>query len=132
MKTDLKKILSVAGQKGLYRFISQAKSGVIAESLSDQKRSIFGITSRVTVLSDISIYTAEKELPLKEVFLGIKEKIGEGTAPAPGSSPESLKEFFGNVLPDYDRDRFYVSHMKKVAEWYNLLKEYASIDFEED
>lgn len=130
MKTDLKKIISVAGHQGLFRFVSQAKSGVIAESLTDKKRSLFGITSRVTALSDISIYTGEKEMPLQEVFTRIREKLSDGDAPVQGSSPEKLREFFADVIPDYDRDRFYASHMKKVAEWYNILKQYASLDFE--
>ena len=50
--------------------------------------------------------------------------------PSGKSDPEVLKEFFGKVVPDYDGERFYPSHMKKVVEWYNCLKEYASLDFE--
>ncbi|MCK9305140.1 MAG: DUF5606 domain-containing protein [Bacteroidales bacterium] len=132
MKTDLKKIISVSGQQGLFRFVSQAKSGVIAESLTDKKRSLFGINSRVTALSDISIYTEDKEMPLREVLIRIREKLSDGDAPIHGSSPEKLREFFADVIPDYDRDKFYVSHMKKVAEWYNILKQYASLEFESD
>ena len=61
----------------------------------------------------------------------MKEVLGEDDAPSAKSSPEELKAFFGKALPTYDRDRFYVSHMKKVVEWYNCLKKYASLDFEE-
>ena len=59
----------------------------------------------------------------------MKEYLGEKDAPSSKSDANTLKDLFENVLPDYDRDRFYVSHMKKVVEWYNALKNYASLDF---
>lgn len=132
MKTDLTKILSISGQSGLFNYISQARAGAIVEALSDKKRSCFGMNSRITTLADISIYTDEGETKLKEVFLKMKEVLGDADAPTSKSSPEELKSFFGKALPDYDRDRFYVSHMKKVVDWYNALKKYASLDFEEE
>lgn len=132
MKTDLTKILSISGQSGLFNYISQARAGAIVEALSDKKRSCFGMNSRITTLADISIYTDEGETKLKEVFLKMKEVLGDADAPTSKSSPEELKSFFEKALPDYDRDRFYVSHMKKVVDWYNALKKYASLDFEEE
>ena len=132
MKTDLTKILSISGQSGLFNYISQARAGAIVEALSDKKRSCFGMNSRITTLADISIYTDEGETKLKEVFLKMKEVLWDADAPTSKSSPEELKSFFEKALPDYDRDRFYVSHMKKVVDWYNALKKYASLDFEEE
>ncbi len=131
MKTDLTKILAISGQSGLFLYISQARSGAIVESLADKKRSSFGMSSKITSLADISIYTDEEEVKLQQVFLNMKEVLGEDDAPSAKSSPEELKAFFGKAIPTYDRDRFYVSHMKKVVEWYNCLKKYASLDFEE-
>jgi len=131
MKTDLTKILAISGQSGLFLYISQARSGAIVESLADKKRSSFGMSSKITSLAVISIYTDEEEVKLQQVFLNMKEVLGEDDAPSAKSSPEELKAFFGKALPTYDRDRFYVSHMKKVVEWYNCLKKYASLDFEE-
>ncbi len=131
MKTDLTKILSISGQSGLFRYLSQSRAGAVVESLSDGKRTCFGMNSRITTLADISIYTEEGETKLKDVFLKMKETLGEDDAPSSKSSADQLKAFFGKALPDYDRDRFYVSHMKKVVDWYNALKKYASLDFEE-
>ncbi len=131
MKTDLTKILAISGQSGLFLYISQARSGAIVEALADKKRSSFGMSSKITSLADISIYTDDEEVKLQQVFLNMKEVLGEDDAPSAKSSPEELKAFFGKALPTYDRDRFYVSHMKKVVEWYNCLKKYASLDFEE-
>ncbi len=130
MKTDLSKILTISGQSGLFNYISQARNGVIVESLSDKKRSCFGMNSKVTTLEDISIYTDEGEVKLKSVFQKMKDVLGEDNAPVAKSSDKELQEFFSKALPDYDRDKFHVSHMKKVVTWYNILKEFASLDFE--
>ena len=132
MKTDLTKILSVRGQRGLFQYIAQSRNGAIAESLSDKKRTNFSAGSGITTLADISIYTMEGEVKLKEVFLKLKDVLGEEAAPTSKSSAEELKSLFGKALPDYDADRFYVSHMKKVVDWYNELRQYASFDFVEE
>ena len=129
MKTDLSRILAISGQSGLYLYISQARNGAIVEALSDKKRSSVGMTSKLTSLADISIYTDDEEVKLQDVFLKMKDVLGEADAPSAKSEPAALKALFEKALPDYDRDRFYVSHMKKVVEWYNALKNYASLDF---
>ena len=131
MKTDLSKILTISGQSGLFLYISQARSGAIVEALSDKKRSSVGMNGKITSLADISIYTEDEEVKLQQVFLNMKEVLGDADAPSAKSDPAQLKALFEKALPDYDRDRFYVSHMKKVVEWYNCLKRYASLDFEE-
>ena len=129
MKTDLTRILSISGQSGLFNYVSQARNGVVVESLLDGKRSSFGMTSKLTSLADISIYTDDEEVKLQQVFLNMKEVLGDADAPSSKSSAEELKALFEKALPAYDRDRFYVSHMKKVVEWYNVLKNHASLDF---
>ena len=131
MKTDLSKILAVSGQSGLYLYISATRSGAVVEALADKKRSAVSASSRITSLADISIYTDEEEVKLQEVFLNMKEVLGDADAPSSKSAPEELKALFEKALPTYDRDRFYVSHMKKVVDWYNALKNYASLDFVE-
>lgn len=129
MKTDLTKILTIAGQGGLFLYVAQARNGAVVESLVDKKRSSVGMSSKITALEDISIYTENEEVKLKDVFLGMKEALGDAEAPSSKAPADELKAFFGKVLPAYDRERFYVSHMKKVVDWYNCLLKYASIDF---
>ena len=132
MKTDLAKILSVRGQRGLFSYIAQSRNGAIAESLRDHKRTNFTATSGITTLADISIFTLEGEVKLKEVFLKLKEVLGDADAPTSKADAEEIKALFDKALPDYDGDRFYVSHMKKVVDWYNELKNFASLDFAEE
>ena len=112
MKTDLAKILSVSGHHGLFLFLAQSRTGAIAEALSDKKRTAFDAHSRISTLSDIAIFTSEGEMRLAEAA--------------------AIKEFFATAVPNYDEDRFYVSHMKKVLEWYDELVKYASLDFVTD
>lgn len=133
MKTDLAKILSVSGQHGLYLYVAQARNGAIAESLSDKKRTAFDSHSRISTLSDIAIYTSEGEMRLADVFTAMKKAADEGAAvPGPKASSDEIKSFFIKAVPNYDEDRFYVSHMKKVLEWYDELVKYASLDFVTD
>lgn len=129
MKTDLTKTLSVSGQHGLFHYVAQSRSGAIVEAFSDKKRTIFDFKSRITTLADISIYTDEGEMKLQQVFKKLHEVLGDAEAPGSKSSPEELKALFEKAVPDYDADRFYVSHMKKVVDWYNEIKRYASLEF---
>ncbi len=129
MKTDLAKILSVRGQHGLFNYIAQSRQGAIVEALDTKKRLNVSASAGITSLADISIYTTEEEIKLQEVLLKIKEVLGAASAPAPKAADKEFLDLFAKALPDYDPDRFYVSHMKKVAEWYNILSKYASLDF---
>ena len=131
MKTDLTKILSVSGKSGLFQYVAQARSGVIAEALSDKKRTMLDLKSRITTLADISIFAASGEIKLKEVLLSLG-KIYDGKPGPEKPSDAELKAVFQKAVPDYDQDRFYLSHMKKVHDWYNQLARYASLDFVEE
>ena len=132
MKTDLAKILSVRGQRGLFSYIAQSRNGAIAESLRDHKRTNFAANSGITTLADISIFTLEGEVKLKEVFLKLQSVLGDADAPSSKADSKEIVALFEKALPDYDGDRFYVSHMKKVVDWYNELKNFASLDFVEE
>ena len=133
MKTDLAKILSVSGQHGLFRFLAQSRTGVIAESLSDGKRVAFDAHSRISTLSDIAIYTSEGELKLADVLTAIKKVSDEGLDVPSSKAPQAeVVAFFGKAVPDYDADRFYSSHMKKVLDWYGEIAAHASFDFVTD
>lgn len=130
MKTDLSKILAVSGEHGLFKFLAQARSGAIVEPLDGGDRKVFDYRSRITSLADISIYTESGELKLQEVFLKMKEVLGDKQAPDSKKAPVSeIKALFDKAIPDYDGSRFYVSHMKKVADWYNCILKGASFDF---
>lgn len=127
---SLDKILAIGGRPGLYRLVTQTRSGLIAESLADGKKLSVSISNNVSVLSEIAIYTLEEELPLREVFEKIHQKEeGQKTSVNHKAGKLALEEYFFEVLPNYDEDRVYPSDIKKVIRWYNLLLDNGVTDF---
>ncbi|WP_047245978.1 DUF5606 family protein [Maribacter thermophilus] len=126
----LEKILSVAGKPGLYKLITQTRTGFVAESLLDGKKISVGLRSNVSVLSEIAIYTLDEELPLREVFVKIQQKEdGKKTSISHKDEKIKLEEYFFEVLPNYDEDRVYASDIKKIIQWYNILVDKGITDF---
>jgi len=128
----LDKILAISGKPGLYKLVAQTRGGFVAESLIDNKKISVGIQQNVSVLSEIAIYTLTEEVPLREVLKKIKEKEnGAVTSISHKDSKDKLEEYFFEVLPDYDEDRVYVSDIKKVVQWYNMLQKNDLLNLEE-
>ncbi|SDF99177.1 hypothetical protein SAMN04487996_11481 [Dyadobacter soli] len=124
----LKEIANVSGKPGLFRILKPSRAGVIVEGLDEKReKTLIGPTARVSVLKDVSIFTdgAEESVALSEVFLKIREIHGEEvTLSVKTSSDKELIEFLAEVLPEFDRTKVYVSDIKKVITWYNLLSKY--------
>jgi hypothetical protein len=128
----LKDILSISGQPGLFKMISKGKNSVIVESLLTGKRLPAFSSNKITSLEDIAIFTQTGEIPLKDILKKIADKENCGKTIDPKSSNPELKNFFIQLLPDYDENRVYVSDIKKVISWYNLLQEKDMLTFEEE
>ena len=119
----------MAGQHGLFRYIAQARGGAIAENMETKQRKVFSTSSRISTLADIAIYTAEGEMKLDQVFLALKAALGDAEAPSSKGPEKDIVALFRKAIPDYDGERFYVSHMRKVLDWYDQIVKYASLDF---
>jgi hypothetical protein len=121
-------IASVSGKGGLYKVVNPTRTGAILETLdAEKKRIVVGMHSKVSVLSDISIYTTDGEgaVPLKEVMEKVHKEFKGDTGLDKNADPEELKSFLKHILPTYDEDRVYVSDIKKLVSWYNHLAEIA-------
>lgn len=116
---ELKEILAISGQPGLYKFVAQSVRGVIVESLLDGRRMNASANAKVSALSEISMFTEGEDIALADVFTRIYAHTGGKEAISPKESPEKLKAAFAEVLPEYDRDRVHVSDIKKCFAWYN-------------
>lgn len=127
----LKGILSISGQSGLFKMVAESKNSIIVESMDTQKRMPVYSTSKISALEDIAIYTESGDVPLKDVFKSIHEKENGGLALDPKSSGNDLKTYFEEIVPEFDKDRVYVSDIKKVLVWYNTLQEKEMLDFSE-
>ncbi len=126
---ELRDILAISGQPGLFRYIAQSRNGVIVESLLDGKRSNTSASARVSALTEISMFTEGEDIPLAEVFTKMYAYTGGKAAISHKESNDRLKEFFGAVITDYDRERVHVSDIKKAVSWFNLLVEAGFTEF---
>lgn len=118
---ELKEILAIAGQPGLFKYVAQSQRGVIVESLLDGKRMNASATSRVSALTEISMFTEGEDIALAEVFTRMYAHTGGKEALSAKSAPEQMKAYFAEVLPEYDRERVHVSDIKKALSWFNIL-----------
>ncbi|WP_010180342.1 DUF5606 family protein [Aquimarina agarilytica] len=118
---SLEKIIAISGKPGLFELMSQTRGGFLVTSLIDGKRQSISMRNNVSVLNEIAVYTYDKEVPLKEVFIAIREKQNGEASISHKSSKKELESYFLEVLPDYDEERVYASDIKKIIQWYNLL-----------
>ena len=130
----LNEILTISGKPGLYKLLTTGRGALIVENIDEtKKRMPIQGTDKVVSLGDISIFTDDKEMPLREVFKAIEAKLGKKEIEFnwKKASNAELLEFFAGIVPDFDRDRVYPSHIKKIAGWYDLLVKNGQNDFSE-
>jgi hypothetical protein len=134
MMDGLKQIANVAGYSGLYRILKPSRSGVIVESLDDKKeKTMMGPTARVSVLNDISIYIDggdEPSKPLGDILLLLNAQYGESLPVTHKASDRELTDFMAEAVSDYDRDKVRTSDIKKLVNWYTILRQHAPELFE--
>ncbi len=131
----LQTILSIAGKPGLYKLVSRGKSNLIVESLDEtHKRQPAFATDRVTSLADIAMFTDSEDVPLGEILIKLRDKENGKVASLNWrkASAKELQAYFGEVLPNFDRDRVHNSDIKKLLQWYEILVKAGETNFEED
>lgn len=121
----LSEIVSISGKPGLFLFINSSRVPYTVEELETGRRMpVFG-REKMSLLSNISMYTTEGEKPLAEVMQGMYETFGEEIpdAKSVSGSAESLKDFMDKALPNWDKERIHQSDIKKLAKWYQILRQ---------
>ncbi len=130
---DFSKILSISGKSGLFKLIGEAKNNIVVESLTDGKKQPAFSHERISSLKEISIYTETGDEPLEDVLKKIYEvQQAKPVENIKKMSGNDLKTLFEKAVPDYDKDAVYVSDMKKVFTWYNILLDNNLLDFSEE
>ena len=129
---DLSGFISITGQPGLFKVIAQSKTGIIVEGLHDKKRTNVYASTKVSTLSDISMFTTRDDKPIEEIMTSIFEKEKGGPAIDQKSDDKTIITYFESVLPDYDKDRVYVSNMRKLFAWYNALQSTGNLKTKEE
>jgi len=129
----LKDILAISGQSGLFKMVSKGNKSIIVESLVNGKRLPAHSSNKIISLEDIAVYTITEEVPLKDILKKISDKEnGQPSSIDSKSSGNILKDYFKSIVPDFDEDRVYVSDIKKIIQWYNILQEKGMLNFEEE
>jgi len=129
---DLSGIISVSGMPGLYKVVGQMKNGVIAESLIDKKRVPVHSHQQISSLEDISMFTTGENKPVAEILKAIYDKEKGGKCLDHKADEKEILAYFEAILPDYDKERVYVSNMRKLFNWYNLLQETGNLKLKEE
>jgi len=130
-ESNLDKILTIAGKPGLFRMVAHTRTGVIATSLSDQKKIVTNTRQQINILSEIRVFGLEDEIPISDVFERMYQlEKGHPTRIKPKASKEELESYFFEVFQDYDEDRVYASDIKKIIQWYNLLLDSNELEFD--
>ncbi len=129
----LKNILSVTGKPGLFRLVSRGNNMLIIESLEDGKRTPTYARDKIVSLADISMFTLDEDVPLHEVLEALRKKENNQVCSldAKKADNEVLRNFFAEVLPNFDRDRVYPSDIRKLIQWYNIMIRAGFTDFSE-
>lgn len=129
---DLTGIISISGQPGLFKIVAQSKNGIIVESLSDKKRVNVYASTKVSTLSDISMFTTGDDKPIEEIMTSVFEKEKGGAAIDNKADDKAIEKYFSEILPEYDKERVYVSNMRKLINWYNALQVSGSLKEKEE
>ncbi|HLS29954.1 MAG TPA: DUF5606 domain-containing protein [Flavobacteriaceae bacterium] len=129
---SLNKILAISSKPGLYKLKAQTRSGFVAQSLENGRKIPVNLQHDVSMLSEITVYTEEDEVPLAEIFEKIYAKE-EGKKSINHKKPkEELVAHFEEIIPEYNEDRVYTSDIKKIFQWYNILIDNGFKSFSEE
>jgi hypothetical protein len=126
-------ITSISGMGGLFRMDVQRSNGLVVHSLTEGwTRFVSSRKHLFTPLDNIAIYTDDDTVPLVEVMLTMRDKAGSLPPPDAKASPEAFKDYMEAIVPSYDRDKVYVSDMKKLVRWFGILEEHGVLEAEKE
>jgi hypothetical protein len=125
-----REIVSVTGLQGLYQLIASKTDGAIVRSLDDgTSRFLPARINTVTQLESIEVYTTGANVLLQVVFEGMKNHDAVERPFPKTASTDAIQKYFSVVFPELDLERVYVSDMKKMLKWYEILKKNELLQF---
>ena len=128
----VERILSISGKPGLFRLISQGKNMLIVENIATKKRQPAYNHDKVISLADVAMYTTQGEVPLYDVFATVAEKNNNQQVDIKKMTNDEIRDYFGEILPDFDRERVYTTDIRKLFQWYNILVANGVTKFKDD
>ena len=128
----IQEIIAIAGKPGLYRILVTNRSNLVVESMLDRKRLSIPGTSRISSLADITMYTTEEDVLLMDVLNRINEYVGSNDAPLVKGDAQATRDFVDEVIPELDNERVYNSDLKKLVQWFTILKDNNAFPLEQE
>ena len=123
-------VLAISGKPGLFKILASSPKNLVVESMIDGKRSSIPGSLRVSSLSDITMYTTNEDVPLREILKSMFDKNKGKPALSHNAAPQEVKDFIDSVVDNLDHDRVYASDLRKLVQWYNLLISQKALPFE--
>lgn len=116
----------------MYQLLGTKADGAIVRSVAEKATKFISARQHsVTPLDSIEVYTIGENVRLQVVF----QKMLENEATVAPSSVnvndgKAIREYFKGIFPEFDEERVYVSDMKKMLKWYEILKSNDLLRFE--
>jgi hypothetical protein len=128
----ISEVLAISGKPGLFKVIASSSKNLVVESMLDSKRTSIPGSLKVSSLSDITMYTTKDDVPLRTILQDMFKKTKGAAAPAHTTNPQEIKDFVDSIVSDLDHDRIYLSDLKKLVQWYNILVSVKALPFEKE
>jgi hypothetical protein len=131
---EYREIVAVTGLSGLYQLVTTKSDGAIVRSVADkQTKFISARQHNVTPLESIEVYTTGENVRLHDVFRKMQEHEGTmALVDVKVANNDTIKKYFKSIFPEFDEERVYVSDMKKMVKWYEVLKANDMLRFPEE
>lgn len=126
---QLAEIVSVTGLPGIYQVKGKRADGLIVMSLTDGKSQfVSGRVHMFSTLDNITMYTTDEPRALKEILAEMKKQEAKHKPVSADAKEDEIRAYIEKIIPDYDKEKVYLSDMKKLIRWYNILNEKGLIE----
>lgn len=122
MKLD--EYIAVSGLPGIYKVGASRNNGLLLEDIDTGKTRFASVRKhQFTPLASVAIYTVMDSTPLNEIFQNMKAQMAENPPVSTNADSAEIFNYFERILPDFDRDKVYISDIKKVIKWFVFLND---------
>lgn len=119
---NLKDLLAVSGLPGLYKISSSRPNGLVIEHLDTGKTQFCSMRKhQFTPMETVAIYTMTDTIEIKDVFQRMLDQLVDNPPANVKGSKDDVREYFEDVVPEYDKDKVFIGDMIKVIKWFNFL-----------
>jgi hypothetical protein len=131
----LKDLVVVTGFPGVQKVAANRNNGMLIEDLDSGKVRFAPIRKhQFSPLETISVFVEGEDdsVEIRQVFQSMYDKLADTPVPTDAAKSEVLRDYFGIVLPNHDRDRVHISDIKKIVKWFHFLHERGYMTMEEE